>query len=109
DLTGPEGTLKIVGYAGGRKRPFELPDAPFLIETKWDGERFQIHYELDESTGLETFKYFSRNGYDYTQQFGETLTPRLKEQFVQSPKVKSFILDGEMMAWNYARQAFTQI
>lgn len=71
---------------------------PFLyIETKLDGERFQMHME----NGV--FKYFSRNSRDYTSNFGSNpsegmLTPKLAKQI--NSDIKSIILDGEMMCWN---------
>lgn len=69
----------------------------FFIETKFDGERFQLHMKDGN------FKYFSRNGFDYTQQYGHTYvqgiyTPFLNGVFDKS--VKSIILDGEMMGYN---------
>ncbi|XP_049793144.1 DNA ligase 4 isoform X5 [Schistocerca nitens] len=75
----------------------------YYIETKHDGERFQIHF----MTG--TFKYFSRNGFDYTDIYGSNamtgvLTPLLSKQL--QPGVKSFIIDGEMMVWDKNIVAF---
>lgn len=75
----------------------------YYIETKHDGERFQIHFK----TG--TFKYFSRNGYDYTETYGSNamtgvLTPLLSKQL--QPGVQSFIIDGEMMVWDKNIVAF---
>lgn len=72
----------------------------FFVETKMDGERFQIHIE----NGL--FKYYSRNGYDYTQTFGSNrsegaLTPFLCNNLADN--IKNAILDGEMMVWNKER------
>lgn len=69
----------------------------FIVETKFDGEGFQLHMENDR------FKYFSRRGYDFTKKFGESYstgiyTPLLKGVF--NSKVKSVVLDGEMMGWN---------
>ncbi|KAF6216000.1 hypothetical protein GE061_000337 [Apolygus lucorum] len=71
-----------------------------LIETKYDGERFQIHFSNNK------FKYFSRNGYEYTQNFGEDefsgfFSRLIRKQF--SPTLTSVILDGEMMGWNTKR------
>lgn len=69
----------------------------FCVENKFDGERFQLHME----NGV--FKYFSRNGFDYTDTYGKDFTsglytPLLKNVF--SKNVKKIILDGEMMGWN---------
>ncbi|XP_060087717.1 DNA ligase 4 [Heteronotia binoei] len=77
----------------------------FYIETKLDGERIQMHKDGD------VYKYFSRNGYDYTQQFGASplegsLTPFVHNVFRKD--VQNCILDGEMMAYNPTTQTFTQ-
>lgn len=69
----------------------------FYLETKMDGERFQLHIQ----DGV--YRYYSRNGYDYTSTFGVdnvggVLTPALSR--LLSPKLKSVIFDGEMMVWN---------
>ncbi|RZF41479.1 hypothetical protein LSTR_LSTR000193 [Laodelphax striatellus] len=82
----------------------ELAGAPFhFLETKWDGERCQLHYDSGN------FKYFSRNGFEYTDSFGPndrvgSITPRLCKQL--SPTVTSVILDGEMMGWNTKLKTF---
>uniref|UniRef100_A0A8C5LLV9 DNA ligase n=1 Tax=Leptobrachium leishanense TaxID=445787 RepID=A0A8C5LLV9_9ANUR len=77
----------------------------FYIETKLDGERMQMHKDGD------VYKYFSRNGYDYTQQFGSSplegsLTPFIHNVF--SLTLQNCILDGEMMAFNPNTQTFMQ-
>lgn len=77
----------------------------FYIETKLDGERIQMHKDGD------VYKYFSRNGYDYTQQFGASplegsLTPFVHNVFRED--VQNCILDGEMMAYNPTTQTFMQ-
>lgn len=43
-----------------------IDDKLFYVENKFDGERFQLHME----NGV--FKYFSRNGFDYTGTYGAT-------------------------------------
>uniref|UniRef100_A0A8C3SL56 DNA ligase n=1 Tax=Chelydra serpentina TaxID=8475 RepID=A0A8C3SL56_CHESE len=77
----------------------------FYIETKLDGERMQMHKDGD------VYKYFSRNGFDYTQQFGASplegsLTPFIHNVFKNS--IQNCILDGEMMAYNPNTQTFMQ-
>ncbi|KFQ18702.1 PREDICTED: DNA ligase 4 [Merops nubicus] len=77
----------------------------FYIETKLDGERMQMHKDGD------VYKYFSRNGFDYTQQFGASpldgsLTPFIHPVF--KSHVQNCILDGEMMAYNPETQTFMQ-
>lgn len=77
-----------------------------LCETKFDGERIQIHKQ-----GNDQFKYFSRRGFDYTDKFGAcaaspdgSLTPRLSA--LLSPTANTFIIDGEMMAWDRQKNAY---
>lgn len=73
------------------------------LETKMDGERFQVHY------ANERFKYISRNGIDYTASFGGDfqsgkLTPLL--QPLLPTNLQSIILDGEMMVYDMQRKCF---
>ncbi|RZC39940.1 DNA ligase 4, partial [Asbolus verrucosus] len=81
-----------------------FPDSKmFIIENKFDGERFQLHMEGGK------FKYFSRNGIDFTNSYGGSydegnFTPLLKNVF--GPETKRVILDGEMMIWNAKTQHF---
>ncbi|XP_044765963.1 DNA ligase 4 [Coccinella septempunctata] len=75
----------------------------YFVETKFDGERFQLHMKEGQ------FKYFSRNGFDFTNEFGEnfisgTLTQYLKNVFHHN--IKSVILDGEMMLWHKKKRKF---
>lgn len=54
--------------------------AYFFIETKFDGERFQVHMQDGR------FQYFSRNGIDYTNTYGANdqegvLTPTLSSVY----------------------------
>lgn len=77
----------------------------FYIETKLDGERMQMHKDGD------VYKYFSRNGYDYTHQFGASplegsLTPFIHNVFKSN--FQNCILDGEMMAYNPSTETFMQ-
>ena len=59
-------------------------------ETKMDGERFQLHMKDGE------FRYFSRNGHDFSAGFNTLLTPLIKFSSV----VHSIILDGEMLVYD---------
>ncbi|XP_026470938.1 DNA ligase 4-like [Ctenocephalides felis] len=75
----------------------------YYLETKFDGERFQIHMLNGR------YKYFSRNGFCFTQEYGASakegmLTPKIDS--LLKPNVKSFILDGEMMGWNKHKKCF---
>jgi DNA ligase-4 len=80
-----------------------FPDSKFIVENKFDGERFQLHMEDGK------FKYFSRNGFDFTDSYGATFdegifTPLLKNVFDSA--TKRVILDGEMMLWNKKTKCF---
>ncbi|XP_036318906.1 DNA ligase 4 [Rhagoletis pomonella] len=73
------------------------------LETKMDGERFQLHY------ANERFKYISRNGIDYTHSFGENyksgpLTPLLES--LLPGDLQSIILDGEMMVYDTQQKCY---
>lgn len=76
------------------------------METKYDGERMQAHKDGD------SFKFFSRNGSDFTEQFGRNGLDRDKFSFYLasslSPEVKSVILDGEICSWNHQTKALVQ-
>ncbi|EMG50892.1 LIG4 DNA ligase 4 [Candida maltosa Xu316] len=79
----------------------ELQDK-FYIEEKMDGDRMLLHKDGDN------FKFFSRRLKDYSFLYGETfgfgsLTKFLKNAFANN--VKSVILDGEMVAYDYKREA----
>jgi len=72
--------------------------AEFYIETKYDGDRFQLHRDKDQ------FMYFSRNGHDYSSVFGPdsmnigTLTPFIANTF--KIDCEKCIIDGEMVIYN---------
>ena len=73
----------------------------FVIETKFDGERMQLHKSGD------SYKFFSRNGNDYTHVFGSdewsgTFTPFIANCF--KPEVRNCILDGEMVGFDPVRE-----
>ncbi|XP_076769906.1 DNA ligase 4 [Arvicanthis niloticus] len=83
----------------------DMKQQSFYIETKLDGERMQMHKDG------ALYRYFSRNGYNYTDQFGESpqegsLTPFIHNAF--KTDVQACILDGEMMAYNPTTQTFMQ-
>ncbi|KAK1167955.1 DNA ligase 4 [Acipenser oxyrinchus oxyrinchus] len=83
----------------------QMNNQSFYIETKLDGERMQLHKDGD------VYKYYSRNGYEYTQQFGTSplegsLTPFIHNVF--KVNIVNCILDGEMMAYNPTTQTFMQ-
>ncbi|EDV38307.1 uncharacterized protein Dana_GF21760 [Drosophila ananassae] len=75
------------------------------METKMDGERFQLHIDNGR------FMYISRNGVDYTRNFGAsydtgTLTPKLRGLLPLS--LQSIILDGEMMVWDTIQKRYRE-
>ena len=74
-----------------------MKGSEFYIETKFDGERFQLHKNGNK------FAYFSRNSKDYTGKFGEdaytgTLTPFIHNCFAKD--VNNLIIDGEMCGYD---------
>jgi len=74
---------------------------PFFIEPKLDGERCQFHYSATE----RTFKYFSRQGTEYTYLYGGnefegSLTPKIVSDRPFSDSLDSVVLDGEMVVYD---------
>lgn len=74
-----------------------LNSSVYYIETKYDGERVQMHKDGDE------YRYFSRNGHDYTLSFGKTpydgsLTPHIAHCWPDD--IETVILDGEMVGYD---------
>lgn len=84
-------------------------ETEFWIEEKLDGERMQMHMVEDETVnGGFRFRWWSRKGKDYTYLYGEgfeddtsALTRHLKGAF--ESRIKSLILDGEMITWDPVR------
>ncbi|CAB0033176.1 unnamed protein product [Trichogramma brassicae] len=85
---------------------FKDQPAKYFVQTKFDGERSQIHVRDGQ------FKYFTRQGYDITQKpmYGESkesagfVTRNIAE--LLAPDCRSCILDGEMMGWHKERGRF---
>lgn len=95
----------LAAVANIRQIEKQMGNRPFYIETKLDGERIQLHKAGD------VYKYYTRNSYEYTQQFGASplegsLTPYIHNVF--KPHVVNCILDGEMMAYNPKTETFMQ-
>ncbi|CAM4489495.1 hypothetical protein PO909_015241 [Leuciscus waleckii] len=95
----------LAAVANIRQIEKQMGNRPFYIETKLDGERIQLHKAGD------VYKYYTRNSYEYTQQFGASplegsLTPYIHNVF--KPHVVNCILDGEMMAYNPTTETFMQ-
>ncbi|KAL6068764.1 DNA ligase, variant 2 [Balamuthia mandrillaris] len=63
---------------------------PFSIETKFDGERVQLHKDG------KNIKLYSRNSNDVTAIYGPTLIPHL----LASVLVTRCIIDGELLVWD---------
>ncbi|KAH8039284.1 hypothetical protein HPB51_005530 [Rhipicephalus microplus] len=71
-----------------------LNHEPFFAETKFDGERLQVH-----KNGAE-FRYFTRRSHDYSSGFGATADEGSLTQYIVKSfqiHVKSCILDGEVV------------
>ncbi|XP_062270491.1 DNA ligase 4 [Scomber scombrus] len=95
----------LAAVANIRNVEKQMGNSPFYIETKLDGERIQLHKDGD------VYKYYSRNAFEYTQQFGGSplagsLTPYIHNVF--KSHVVNCILDGEMMAYNPTAETFMQ-
>ncbi|XP_035224665.1 DNA ligase 4-like [Stegodyphus dumicola] len=74
-----------------------MQNKSFIVETKYDGERLQLHKDGD------TYMYFSRGGHDCTDTYGNspsvgTLTPYISKCF--KPHITSCILDGEIVIYS---------
>jgi len=84
----------------------EMGEKEFFIETKYDGERCQLHKKGND------FKYFSRNGFDFTSDYGATASETGKFTAFFTPclktHVKDIILDGEICAWSKEDMALLQ-
>lgn len=95
----------LAAVANIRNVEKQMGNSPFYIQTKLDGERIQLHKDGD------VYKYYSRNAFEYTQQFGGSplqgsLTPYIHNVFKSN--VLNCILDGEMMAYNSTTETFMQ-
>ncbi|KRZ27329.1 DNA ligase 4 [Trichinella pseudospiralis] len=76
----------------------------FYVETKFDGERVQLHKDDNNN-----YKYFSRNGIDFTSSYGSTPFVGNLTQFIHRAfenHVHNCILDGEMIAWDRTARRF---
>ncbi|KAK6464472.1 DNA ligase IV [Scheffersomyces coipomensis] len=80
----------------------ELKKGEFYMEEKMDGDRMVLHKQG------KYFKFYSRRLKDYSFLYGEnfefgSLTKYLNQAFPS--KIDSIILDGEMVAWDFKRNA----
>ncbi|KAH6934390.1 hypothetical protein HPB50_024031 [Hyalomma asiaticum] len=74
-----------------------LNHEPFFAETKFDGERLQVHKDGSE------FRYFTRRSHDYSSGFGATADEGSLTQYIAKSfqsNVKSCILDGEVIGYD---------
>lgn len=84
----------------------------FFIEEKLDGERLQLHMKRTGEEPLDfTFRFYSRKGTDYTENYGAdmtsgTLAPYMREVIDEKrlKALQSLILDGEVMGYDTKRQ-----
>ncbi|XP_031147734.1 DNA ligase 4 [Sander lucioperca] len=95
----------LAAMANIRSVEKQMGSSPFYIQTKLDGERIQLHKDGD------VYKYFTRNAFEYTQQFGGSplegsLTPYIHNNF--KSHIVNCILDGEMMAYSPTTDTFMQ-
>uniref|UniRef100_A0A914YKI0 ATP-dependent DNA ligase family profile domain-containing protein n=1 Tax=Panagrolaimus superbus TaxID=310955 RepID=A0A914YKI0_9BILA len=77
---------KILKFCGGS----------FYVETKYDGERFQVHKMRN------SYKFYSRNGIDYTEKFGKNSTKEFaaKIHSLFQQDVAHCVLDCEILVWD---------
>ena len=94
----------MLGQRASIPQAVKLADGQaFYVETKFDGDRMQMHKQGDE------YRYFSRSSKDYTSSFGSSssegsFTPQIHSAF--SPEISSCILDGEMVGYDVTDDTF---
>ena len=90
----------------------QITESQFYIETKYDGERIQIHKDANQK-----YRFFSRNGNDFTADFGESPTVsngsnskfcHYLHQALLQGNANNVILDGEICAYNKLTESVTQ-
>ncbi|KAF5829349.1 hypothetical protein DUNSADRAFT_16209, partial [Dunaliella salina] len=67
---------------------------PFVIETKFDGERYLLHRKVDPVTGAETIKYTSRQGHEHGVKSNYSV---LDNVVTSQLEAEDLILDGELL------------
>uniref|UniRef100_A0A915ECJ1 DNA ligase IV n=1 Tax=Ditylenchus dipsaci TaxID=166011 RepID=A0A915ECJ1_9BILA len=76
---------------------------PFYLELKFDGEHILLHKYCTNS-----YKYFTRNGIDYTNKLGPDSGSKISAKihpFFKST-VKDCVLDCELLIWDTKSQTF---
>eukprot|EP00179_Madagascaria_erythrocladioides_P022031 CAMPEP_0198329464 /NCGR_PEP_ID=MMETSP1450-20131203/16207_1 /TAXON_ID=753684 ORGANISM="Madagascaria erythrocladiodes, Strain CCMP3234" /NCGR_SAMPLE_ID=MMETSP1450 /ASSEMBLY_ACC=CAM_ASM_001115 /LENGTH=142 /DNA_ID=CAMNT_0044033685 /DNA_START=12 /DNA_END=436 /DNA_ORIENTATION=+ len=68
---------------------------PFVIETKYDGERVQVHKRGDD------VRLFSRKSKEVTATY-QSLVPLLRRNIL----AREAIVDGELMVWSQLTESF---
>jgi len=85
----------MASRAHGCAKAFEaMRDRPFVIETKFDGERIQVH-RVDANSPL---RYFTRNNNDFGPR-GYDCLDRLFRARLKPSKTRC-VFDGELVVWN---------
>jgi DNA ligase-4 len=85
----------MASRAHGCAKAFEaMRDRPFVIETKFDGERIQVH-RTDATSPL---RYFTRNNNDFGPR-GYDVLDRLFRARLKPSKTRC-VFDGELVVWN---------
>ncbi|KAL4440149.1 hypothetical protein ABPG75_003150 [Micractinium tetrahymenae] len=76
----------------------------FLLETKFDGERVQLHRHklLDGSGGPDLIGYYSRNMIEH----GACSAYSLMDEVIRRATAGPCILDGELIAWDKRKASF---
>lgn len=69
----------------------------FVIETKFDGERIQVH-----RSGPNAFNYFTRNNFDFGPRGYDVLNRLFRRRLAKD----RCVLDGELVVWNKTDQTF---
>lgn len=67
----------------------QMRDAEFVIETKFDGNRIQVHRSGDH------LAYFSRKGHNHYSDYSNSLNAVILEHV----HCDNFIIDGELITW----------
>ncbi|EFA81882.1 DNA ligase IV [Heterostelium album PN500] len=75
-----------------------IEEESFIVETKYDGERIQIHKQNDK------IKLYSRNSNDCTHIYSKLLNPIIKECVT----VENCIIDGELLVWDTIVQRYEE-
>ncbi|XP_034933683.1 DNA ligase 4-like isoform X1 [Chelonus insularis] len=82
-------------------------DDTYVIQTKFDGERSQLHMKNGE------YKYFTRHGLDITDNSGFGASKSSMNSFLTkaiadliNPQCQSIILDGELVGWHKEKKIF---